>query len=143
MFSNSSKYAIKAVLFLSLHSSVSNKVMVKDITKPINVPKAYLAKLLQELVKEDIVSSTRGPGGGFYMSKQNNNEKVIRILDVIDGEKKLTNCLLSLEECHADKPCPLHNILGPSRQNILNLLREKSISDLALAVKKGEAFLPL
>ncbi len=117
--------------------------MVKDISNPINVPQAYIAKLLQELVKEGVVSSTRGPKGGFFMNEHNNNEKVIRILDIIDGEKKLTNCMLSLESCNEDKPCPLHAILGPSRQNILKVLNENSIVDLALSVRKGTAFLPL
>jgi len=143
MLSNSSKYAIKAVLYLSLYSNESQKVMVKDISKPINVPQAYIAKLLQELVKEGLVSSTRGPKGGFYLNKENNDQKVINILKIIDGEKRLTSCMLSSERCNEDKPCPLHHILSPSRQKILKILNEKSISDLALAVKKGEAFLPL
>lgn len=143
MISNSSKYALKAVLYLSLHSNEFQKIMVKDISKPINVPQAYIAKLLQELVKQGLVSSTRGPKGGFYLSKKNNDEKVINILKIIDGEKRLTNCVLSLEQCNKEKPCPLHHILSPSRQNILKELKEKSISDLAMAVKKGEAFLPL
>ena len=66
MFSTSSKYAIKAVLFLALHTNESKKLMVKDIYKSINVPKAYLAKLLQDLSRHNIVSSTRGPKGGFF-----------------------------------------------------------------------------
>ena len=117
--------------------------MVKDIAKPINVPQAYIAKLLQELVKEGLVSSARGPKGGFYLNKDNNSQKVINILKIIDGEKRLTSCMLSLEQCDEEKPCPLHSVLSPSRQKILKILNEKSISDLALAVENGAAFLPL
>ena len=83
MLSNSSKYAIKGVLFLALHSSEENKVMVKDISNPINVPLAYLAKLLQELSKENIISSARGPKGGFYLSEQNRNQPIINILKIM------------------------------------------------------------
>ena len=54
MVSNSSKYAIKGVLFLALHSNEENKIAVKDISEPINVPQAYIAKLLQELSRENI-----------------------------------------------------------------------------------------
>ena len=71
MLSKSSKYAIKAVLFLAIHSSEENKVIVKDIAKPTNVPQAYIAKLLQELVKAEIVTSVRGPKGGFYLNETN------------------------------------------------------------------------
>ena len=70
MFSNSSKYAIKAVLYLAMNSSKDEKVMAKDISEPINVPQAYIAKLLQQLSKHEIVSSLKGPKGGFYLSEK-------------------------------------------------------------------------
>lgn len=143
MLSNSSKYAIKAVLYLSLHSSEAQKIMVKDIAKPINVPQAYIAKLLQELVKENLISSTRGPKGGFFLSDENNNQPVINVLKVIDGEKRLTSCLISLENCNEDKPCPLHDVLSPSRKKILKILQNTSIKKLALSVKNGKSYLPL
>lgn len=143
MLSNSSKYAVKAVLFLALHSNENNKIMVKDIAKPINVPQAYIAKLLQELVRENIISSTRGPKGGFYLNKENENQPVISVLNIIDGEKRLTSCMLSLEKCDEDKPCPLHAILSPSRNKILKILKGKTIKELALDVKDGNSYLPL
>ena len=143
MISNSSKYAIKAVLFLALHSKEDHKIMVKDIAKPINVPQAYIAKLLQELVKENIISSTRGPKGGFYLNKENESQPVINILNIIDGENRFTSCMLSLEKCNEDKPCPLHAILSPSRKKILKILNEKTIKELALDVEQGNSYLPL
>ena len=51
--------------------------------------------------------------------------------------------MLSLEKCNEEKPCPLHNVLISSRQNILKVLKENSIADLALLVKNGSAYLPL
>ncbi|NMH87482.1 RrF2 family transcriptional regulator [Flavivirga algicola] len=143
MLSNSSKYAIKAVLFLALNSNEKNKVMVKDISQPINVPQAYIAKLLQALVKEKIISSTRGPKGGFYLDEINLNHSIMNIVNVIDGEKKLNSCMMSLKKCNEEKPCPLHNILSPSRSNILNNLKSKTIKDVIKEVKLGNAFLPL
>jgi Rrf2 family protein len=143
MLSNSSKYTLKAVLFLALHSSKNNKVMVKDIAAPINVPKAYIAKLLQELSKENMVSSTRGPKGGFYLSEANKDQSIFNILKIIDGEERLTSCMLSLEQCNEEKLCPLHNILSASRMKILNHLKEKTVRNLSEDVKEGNSFLPL
>ncbi|ULC59474.1 Rrf2 family transcriptional regulator [Flaviramulus sp. BrNp1-15] len=143
MLSNSSKYAIKAILFLAIESSEEKKVMVKEIAKPINVPQAYIAKLLQELARENMVSSVRGPKGGFYLNEENMNQPVINILNVVDDEHKLTNCMLSLEKCDENKPCPLHHILGPSRNKILKKLKNKTIKELAFDVKQGNSFLPL
>jgi len=143
MLSNSSKYAIKAVLFLALSSSEKNKIVVKDIAKPINVPQAYIAKLLQNLVKAHIISSERGPKGGFYLDEENKNHSILSIIAVINGEEKLKKCMLSLDNCNVDKPCPLHNILSPSRDEILNILKNKTIKDLVKDVKSGNSFLPL
>ncbi|WP_299556661.1 Rrf2 family transcriptional regulator [Seonamhaeicola sp.] len=143
MLSHSSKYAIKAVLFLAIHSDSEKKVMVKDISDPINVPQAYLAKLLQQLVKEHLVSSVRGPKGGFYLDDQNMNNSVIDIIYAIDGEEKLNACMLSLEKCNEEKPCPLHHILNTSRNDILSNLKDRTIKELAQDVEAGHAFLPL
>ena len=143
MLSNSSKYAIKAVLFLALNSSEENKVMVKDIAKPINVPQAYIAKLLQDLARENIISSVRGPKGGFYLNDENKNHSILSIIAVINGEEKLRTCMLSLEHCNETKPCPLHDTLNPSRDKILKILKNKTIEDLVMDVKLGKSFLPL
>ncbi len=143
MFSNSSKYAIKAVLFLALNSNEEKKIMVKDIAGPINVPQAYTAKLLQELSRQNLISSTRGPKGGFYLSEDDKKQPLEKIIHVIDGEKRLTSCLLSLEMCNEEKPCPLHKMAAPLRAKLLDSLENKTICDLAQDVRDGNSYLPL
>lgn len=143
MFSNSVKYAMKAVLFLALHATEDKKLMVKDIYKPINVPKAYLGKLLQELGRHGIVSSTRGPKGGFYLSEKNRNKALITIVKVIDGKKRMESCMLSLEDCDENRPCPLHQLVAPSRIKFMESLQNKTIIDLSQDLRDKKAFLPL
>ncbi|TJY34611.1 RrF2 family transcriptional regulator [Pontimicrobium aquaticum] len=143
MFSNSSKYAIKAVLFLAVNSNEDHRVMVKDMAEPINVPQAYLAKLLQELSRKDIISSKKGPKGGFYLSDKNSKLTLMDVISVIDGSDKFDSCLLSLEKCNSKKPCPLHNLAGPSRAILIKSLSENTLKDFSKQIKKEEAFLPL
>ncbi len=143
MLSNSSKYALKAVLYLALHTDENNKMMVKDISERINVPKAYIAKLLQELSKRKIISSTKGPKGGFYLNPSNRNETIIQIIEVIDGKKKMESCLLGLEDCNEEKPCPIHRLISPSRSKMIALLESKTINDLATDLELNKAFLPV
>ena len=143
MISNSSKYAIKAVLYLAVYSSEQNKIMVKDISKPINVPQAYLAKLLQELSRQHIISSTRGPKGGFYLSDRDKSQSLINIVNVIDGEQKMKSCMLSLKNCDENKPCPLHNLVGPSRAHLLKRLETTAIKNLSKGILEGNTILPL
>tara|TARA_R110002167_G_scaffold290126_2_gene495154 strand:+ start:231 stop:662 length:432 start_codon:yes stop_codon:yes gene_type:complete len=143
MLSSSSKYAIKAVLYLALHASESNKIRAKNIGGPINVPQAYIAKLLQELSRHNLVSSTKGPHGGFYLSDENMEQPVINIIDVIDGKKKIESCMLSLEDCNEGKPCPLHKLVGPMRSKFIKSMSEKTIHDLSMDLKDKKSFLPL
>ncbi len=143
MLSNSSKYAIKAVLYLALNSSEEKRVMVKNISTAINVPQAYLAKLLQELSKERIISSVKGPKGGFFLSSLNLQNTLMDVIDVIDGKKRLNSCVLSLEKCDLDKPCPLHNIISPVKHKFIYNLQNKTIKDFSLEIKSGISFLPL
>lgn len=143
MFSNSSKYAIKAVLYLALNSSEEKKIMVKDIAEPINVPQAYIAKLLQELSRQKVISSTKGPKGGFYLSNSDKQIPLRKIIHVIDGESRLSSCLLSLEDCNEDKPCPLHKSMYPLKTKLLESLENKTIVDLAKDVEDGNSYLPL
>lgn len=143
MLSNSAKYALKAVLFLAVHSNENKKVMIKDIAKPINVPQPYIAKLLQELSKQEIISSTRGINGGFYLTESNMKQPVINVIYAIDGKYKMHSCLLSLENCNENFPCPLHHIANPMRNQLVESLNIKTIKELATEITSGITFLPL
>lgn len=143
MFSNSAKYALKAVLYLALHADQSNRVMIKDMHAKINVPRAYLAKLMQALSKHDLVSSTRGPKGGFYLSEANMKEPLTKVIYVIDGKKRMESCLLSLKDCDRERPCPLHSMFVPARTKLTQSLEQKTIADLTEDLIAKKAFLPL
>lgn len=143
MFSNSAKYALKAVLYLALHSNENKKMMVKDICEPVNVPKAYLGKLLQELAKHDVISSTRGPKGGFYLSEENRNQTLMQVIDVIDGKRRMESCLLSLSDCNENEPCPLHKLVGPMKSRLIENLENMTIEQLSSDLRNKKAFLPI
>ena len=143
MLSNSSKYAIKAVLYLAVHASQNHKVLAKDMSGPTNIPKAYLSKILQELTRHKIVSSMRGPGGGFYLSDDNKETPLLQIVRVIDGDTRLTSCLLSLNECDAEHPCPLHDLVGDTKSNFVKNLEKTTVGNLIEDVRSGKSFLPL
>jgi Rrf2 family protein len=143
MFSNSSKYALKAVLYLAVHSDVEHKVGARDLSRAMNIPQAYLSKLLQELGRHHIVSSAKGPNGGFYLNDKNLETHLMEIINLIDGDDRLISCMLSLEQCNADHPCPVHKLLGNTRSNFVRHLEGTTVADLVLDIKNGVSFLPL
>ena len=140
MLSNSSKYALKAVLYLAVNSNESNKLMVKDVAKSIKVPQAYIAKLLQELSRRNVVSSTRGPKGGFFLSEDNLKRPLIDIITTIEGEKKLNACVLGIDECDKDSPCPLHDVIYPTKARFLQHLNSVSISEFMTKAEQNKNY---
>ncbi|MBT8179695.1 MAG: Rrf2 family transcriptional regulator [Eudoraea sp.] len=141
MLSNSSKYALKAVIYLTLHTDDTRKMTVKEISSHIQVPQAYVAKLLQDLSKRDLISSTRGPKGGFYVNETNKSLPISSIVYAVEGRKQFSSCLLGLEDCDEEKPCPVHHRIVSSRSRFLEVLEKTSIAQLAGDLKAKKAFL--
>lgn len=143
MLSKSSKYAIKGVLYLAMNSSENHKVQAKDLSSPINAPASYIAKLLQELARHGIVSSVKGPKGGFYLNDKNRQTNIMRIVDVLEGEEKLRSCLLSFAECDSENPCPLHKLVGNGKSEVVENLKGTTIEELVEDVKQGKSVFPI
>lgn len=143
MLSRASKYAILSTLFLAEHSSPERKISVKEIANSIDVPSPFLAKLFQQLVRGKIISSTKGPNGGFYLTEENGQRNVLDIIENIDGLNKLNDCFLGLNECDGANPCPVHFIVEPFKQNILGKFRDKTIIEFASEISEKGRVLTL
>lgn len=143
MLSRASKYAILSTLFLAEHSSEEKKISVKVIAESIDVPSPFLAKLFQQLVRGKIISSTKGPNGGFYLTEANGTRNVLDIIENIDGLTKLNDCFLGLNECDGANPCPVHFIVEPFKENILGKFRDKTIIEFAQEISEKGRVLTL
>lgn len=135
MLSRASKYAILSTLYLAQESSETNKINVKDIAENLGVPSPFLAKLFQQLVREKVISSTKGPKGGFYLSKRNSKKRILDVIAAIDGLDRLEECFLGLNECDSNRPCPVHFVVTPFRDQILGKFRDKTIVEFATEIK--------
>ncbi len=127
MLSNACKYAIRSILYLGIHTDDSKKIGVKIIADELETPQPFLAKLLQQLTKSKLVSSTKGPNGGFYLSKENKENSIWDIVENIDGLDKFDQCFLGLAKCEDKNPCPVHFIASPFKKKILENFRDKTI----------------
>lgn len=130
MLSNSSKYAIKAVLHLALHSNEETKLKAKDIAAHTNVPLSYLSKLLQKLAKANKITSERGPHGGFYLKEEDKNQNLNEIIEVLDTQESINTCVLGFKACDQEKKCLLHDIFSETKNTLMTNLKSKSINDL-------------
>ncbi|PWI30078.1 transcriptional regulator [Flavobacteriaceae bacterium LYZ1037] len=129
MLSNACQYAIRSIFYLGMCSDEKHKIGVKIISKELEVPQPFLAKLLQQLNRNNLVTSTKGPYGGFYLSDENKQHSVWDIVLVIDGQEKFNQCFLGLSKCGDDNPCPVHFTVSAFKKKLFQDFKEKSIAE--------------
>lgn len=142
MFSKACEYGIRAVLYIAEQSQNDNRVNIREIANTIDSPEAFTAKILQQLARNGIVSSLKGPTGGFIIEKNRLSEiKLSHIVAAIDGDDIYTGCGLGLAQCSNEKPCPVHHKFAEVRDGLRDMLETTSVSELAKDLKKGLSFL--
>ena len=94
------------------------------------MPKHFLGKIIQQIVKEGLLKSTKGPYGGFSVSGETLNTSLIRLVEITDGMEQFKMCVLKLKYCNVISPCPLHHEMKQLRGKFLSLFKETMIGDL-------------
>lgn len=141
MFSKACEYGIRAVIFICSQNKYGKKLGVKDICKEIDAPEFFTAKVLQSLARKNIISSSKGPTGGFFISPEQEKLKAIDLVIAIDGDKIFRGCALGLKHCSESNPCPIHNQFKVIRESLTQMLTDKTIEELAEEVENGQATL--
>ncbi len=88
--STKSRYAVTSMLDMVLHSG-SKPVSLADISKRQDISLSYLEQIFSRMRKNDLVVSTRGPGGGYRLSKPADNIRVSDIIHAVDDKLKVSN----------------------------------------------------
>ena len=130
MFSKACEYGVRALTIIARESKKGHKVGIKFICEHAQTPESFTAKILQNLVKRDIVSSQKGPSGGFYISRDLKEVSLYEIVDAIDGSGIFTKCGLGLSECNPQKPCPLHDQFEVVRDELVNMCKDSDLESL-------------
>ncbi|WP_108245071.1 RrF2 family transcriptional regulator [Muricauda brasiliensis] len=142
MFSKACEYGIRAAVYIALQSLDGRRVSVTEIAGEIDSPIAFTAKILQQLTRNNIVHSVKGPTGGFEIERKDMDKvNLSMIVKAIDGDNIYVGCGLGLKECNADKPCPLHDKFVDIRSNLRTMLKSTSLYELATGLEVGLTYL--
>ena len=142
MLSNAAKYAIRSVLYLAIHDE-NEKIGVKKVAESLEIPQPFLAKLLQQLTRNKLISSIKGPSGGFYLDKTDRKNSVWDIIVCIDGTEKFDQCFMGLSSCGDENPCPVHFTVAPFKEKILNDFKDKNIQQFADEIRLKGRYISL
>lgn len=139
MLSKSCKIAIRAVVYVASKAGDEKRHSVKEIAAEVDAPEAFTAKILQALTKHQVISSLKGPYGGFFIEDFQLSQPIINIVNAIDGLQAFTGCGLGLKYCSEKKPCPFHYEYKDVRTRMLNTFQKTTVKKLAANLEKGMA----
>jgi Rrf2 family protein len=141
MISNTCKTAIKAVIYIASREESEDRAGVKEVAKFINTSEHTVSKILQNLVRQNIINSVRGPNGGFYITENQRSKPILSIVDTIDGKDQFNKCGLGLDKCSSERPCPIHFDYKKGKDIINELFTTKTINDVCGPIENGLAYL--
>ncbi len=118
------------------------RVLARDVSAHEKIPGPFLGKIFQTLVRTGLLTSNKGPGGGFALARDPHQIALFDIYRAIDGTTYLDACAVGLARCSDEVPCPLHDRWKPIRERIRQYLEATSLADMAEATTKKLSQLP-
>lgn len=123
-------YAVRVMVFLA-KLPPCERASLPAIVKTTGAPESFLSKVLQGLTHARLISSRRGPAGGFAISALGRGSSMRDVVEAIDGPINLNVCLSERKLCPRRGCCPAHPVWIKAQQAMLEILNSAMIADLA------------
>ncbi len=140
LYSKTCEHAIRALAYLASRPS-GDLCLVDEIAEAEDMPRPFTSKILRDLVRAGLLTSSRGPGGGYALAREPADVSLLEIQQIIDGIGNLDRCAVGLAACNDYAPCPLHDEFKPLRQSIRAYLEDTTLAEMAGALKRKRALL--
>lgn len=137
LLSHTSQYAVQSLVYIALQGG-NTPILSREVAERLDVPSAYLAKILQALCKGGLLTSHRGRLGGFSLSEEAEKVSLMRAILITEGANFTQECLLGLKVCSDETACPMHPKWKPIKNQILSMLEQQNLATLAEAVRAGK-----
>jgi len=115
---------------VAIKSNEHRRVPIDEISDRLSVPRHFLGKIMNKVAKEGILSSTKGPNGGFELNDVTLTTPLITLLESINGLNQFNECVLRLKACNAKHPCPLHEGIQGYKAEFLDFFSRTDIGSL-------------
>jgi Rrf2 family protein len=123
-------YAIRCVYYLA--DKKGKVTMVDETSRKMNIPKSFLAKILQKLAKASIVKSYRGVKGGFELARPPQEINLLEVIEAVQGPVAMNICALDEALCGLSSTCSIHPVWVDIRREVEKILRSKNFADFRM-----------
>jgi len=131
ILSQTCSYGIRAAIYIASHKQEREFVPIREISERLDISFHFLTKILQILSREGLLVSSRGVKGGVRLARPPEEISVLDIVLAIDGPALFRECILGLDHCGDENPCPLHPQWAELRPRLEETFRKYSLADLA------------
>ena len=124
------EYAIRGIIYLA-RQPAGKMALISEIAEASEIPQTFLAKIFQNFAKQGIVNSYRGTGGGFVLGRSASQITLREVVEAVEGPIMPNRCLIGKGFCNRDTSCPVHPVWRKVQQQVLRILENVTIEELA------------
>ena len=127
MISQTVEYALRAIVTIAQHNGAP--CTAQKISTITQVPAPYLSKMMQGMVRANLVTSKRGLHGGFVLTKDATQLTILEVVNAVEPLKRIRQCPLGIDS-HDGTLCPLHRRLDNAMAMVEDSFRDTTVADL-------------
>lgn len=135
IYSNACAYAIRAMSHLAMIRP-DGYVLLDELCQGTDLPRHFVAKIFQELVRHGLLTSAKGRGGGFALARKPDKITLHDIVKAIDGVEAIDQCLVGMARCDDKQPCPQHDEWAGIRCEIRDFLQNTTLTKMSTTLER-------
>lgn len=135
IYSSACAYAIRALSRLALLRP-QGYVLLDELCEGTDLPRHFVAKIFQDLVRRGLLHSAKGRGGGFALTRSPENISLFEIVEAVDGVSELDHCVVGMARCDDGQPCPQHDQWKGIRSQLRKFLMDTSLEKMSRTLEK-------
>ena len=129
IYSNACAYAIRGMTKLALVRP-QGYVLLDELCTESDLPRHFVAKIFQDLVRKGLLVSAKGRGGGFALARDAGKITLFDIVAVVDGAEQFDECVVGMAKCNDQQPCPQHDQFMAIRNHIKQYLEKTTLKQM-------------
>lgn len=130
IYSSACGYAIRALSWLAIKQP-TGYMLTNEICEVADLPRHFIAKIFQDLVRRGLLVSAKGRGGGFALARPAEQITLLEIVEIIDGTDALQQCVVGMAQCDDNQSCPQHDQWKPIRNQVRTYLEQTTLQRMA------------
>ncbi|MBI3012005.1 MAG: Rrf2 family transcriptional regulator [Elusimicrobia bacterium] len=140
ILSMTSEYALLAMIYIACKNDSKSGgrkaiVTVDQISKGTGIPSNFLSKIMNQLSKSNLIHSSRGCRGGYCLSRSSSEINAMEVIEAVEGEMKMTQCLVDRRSCPVVTICPYFSMWGEVQVAIQSVVKKYSLHSMAVCLR--------